>query len=141
MLSDGIQKTLPVRDFEWRDRWPNFWPREFSCRHCGEYYHHERLLDKLQSLRFLIDKPLKINSGHRCEEHNKKVGGAKNSQHLTMAVDISLTGHDRWMMVNLAKSLGFTGIGYGATFLHLDLREKPAEWFYPDSKQYWPAPD
>jgi len=140
MIEEGLHKKLPVRDGDWKDRWPNFWPRELACRHCSQYYHDEKFLEKLQALRYLVDKPFKINSGHRCEEHNRNIGGAKKSRHLRIAVDISLQGQDRWMMVDLAKSLGFTGIGYGSNFLHLDMRESPAEWFYPDSKQYWAAP-
>lgn len=36
----------------------------------------------LDPLRELYDKPIKINSGFRSPEVNKKVGGAKNSGHM-----------------------------------------------------------
>lgn len=144
MLKSGIHSKAPKITDEWRERWPDFVPAEFACKHCGEYFHDEQFLDKLQAFRYLIDKPLVINSGHRCEAHNKAVGGAQKradgsggSQHLKVAADISLTGRDRHAMAALAKNLGFTGIGYGSTFLHLDMRPNPAEWYYPNSKQYW----
>lgn len=137
-LPDGIYAKAPIPTEYWKDRWPNFSPKEFACPHCGEYVHDTKFLDKLQALRFLVDKPFKINSGHRCKIHNERVGGAKASQHLNIAADISLNGHDRHDMANLADSLGFTGIGYGRTFLHVDLRDGPKKrWFYPDSKASW----
>jgi hypothetical protein len=38
-------------------------------------------LNVLQPLREYIGKPIKINSGYRCEELNKKIGGSKTSSH------------------------------------------------------------
>lgn len=44
----------------------------------------------LEPLRVKYAKPIMINSGYRCQRLNKKVGGAKNSQHLTgKAADIT----------------------------------------------------
>lgn len=137
VFKEGLHAKSPKPNDAWRERWPDFVPAEFACKSSGQYFHDEKFLDKLQALRYLLDKPMRINSGHRSVEHNKSVGGAPKSQHLKIAVDISLTGHDRHEMVALAKNLGFTGIGYGSTFLHLDLRDNPAEWYYPNSKQYW----
>lgn len=135
--SDGLYARAPDVTDEWRERWPNFQPRELACKCCGQYFHDEKFLDKLQALRYLLNKPIRINSGHRCEKNNKAQGGAKKSQHLRMAVDISLVNQDRHDLVKLAKSLGFTGIGYGSTFLHLDIRAKPAFWYYTGSQQFW----
>lgn len=137
---DGIYAKAPLPHALWEDRWPNFTAAEFACKHCGQYVHSAKFLDKIQALRFLIDKPFKINSGHRCKIHNAKITGNPNSrsQHLNIAADIDLTGHDRHEMANLADSLGFTGIGFGKTFLHVDLRPGPkVTWFYPDSKESW----
>jgi len=137
-LPNGIYAKAPIPNDYWRDRWPNFTPSELACPHCGQYVHNKQFLDKLQALRFLVGKPFKVNSGHRCKIHNEKVGGAKASQHLDLAADISLEGHDRHILSNLADSLGFTGIGYGKTFIHLDMRKGPvARWFYPGSRDDW----
>jgi len=41
----------------------------------------ELTLNVLQPLRTLINKPIRINSGFRCEQVNKAVGGVDTSQH------------------------------------------------------------
>lgn len=44
----------------------------------------------LDPLREAYDKPIRVNSGFRCEKLNKKVGGSKTSDHLHgMAADIT----------------------------------------------------
>lgn len=40
------------------------------------------VLERLDLVRAHIDKPIHINSGYRCKELNKKVGGAENSYHM-----------------------------------------------------------
>ena len=40
-----------------------------------------KVLEMLDLVRANIDKPVFINSGYRCEELNKAVGGAENSYH------------------------------------------------------------
>lgn len=43
----------------------------------------------LDPLREWYGKPIRVNSGYRCEALNNAIGGAKNSQHTTgMAADI-----------------------------------------------------
>ena len=43
----------------------------------------ERLVENvLDPARTLLGKPISVSSGFRCEELNRRVGGAKNSQHL-----------------------------------------------------------
>jgi len=113
----------------WDDaRWPNFSRAEMSCRHCGAYYHHPQFLDALQTLRRDLGRPLRVLSAHRCALHNAAVGGAPLSQHLQMAVDISLRDHDRGQIASAAKAAGFSGFGYYFTFLHLDMG-RPRYWF------------
>lgn len=109
-------------------RWPHFTKAEFSCRHCGAYYHAPYFFDALQRLRRDLGRPLHILSAHRCALHNAAVGGAPLSQHLTMATDISLKGHDRKAIVLAARAAGFRGFGYYVTFLHLDLGRQ-RHWF------------
>jgi hypothetical protein len=47
----------------------------------------------LQPVRDLYGKPIHINSGYRCVELNRAVGGAVNSQHIQgRAADISVGG-------------------------------------------------
>lgn len=142
---------LTVEDFRrehtgWH--WPHFSPEELACKcggkYCGgEYFHDPEFLDALEALRADVGRPLVINSGHRCEGHNAAVGGAvpsktsPGSMHLKIATDISLRGHDRHKLRDKAISRGFTGRGYGRTFLHLDRRKATATWFYGDSANAW----
>ena len=133
----------------WHLRWPHFHPAELACKHCGELPEvlDTELLDRLEILRKVIDRPLRINSGHRCRQHNLLVGGAAYSQHKSLAVDLSLTGHDPLNLFSHARNLGFLGIGLGDSFIHLDMRREvdghqPARkltvWFYSSSgKKKW----
>lgn len=93
------------------------------------------LAEQLQILRDEIGVPIHIISGYRTPRHNKVIGGAKFSQHLqAKAADCvvkSLTPAQLKKIVErLIKEnkLWFGGIGEYKTFLHLDIRNKPARW-------------
>lgn len=124
-------------------RWPNFTPQELACkcggRHCrGEYFHTPELLDALQALREAMGRPLVVTSGRRCHGHNRAVGGASRSQHmLAIAVDVSLMGHDPCELARQAVKAGFKGIGFGRSFLHLDMRTGFTPFHYPDGEKHW----
>lgn len=95
-----------------------------------------RLLDNLSVLRRMLDRPVTINSAYRSAYHNARVGGAVFSQHLKgTAADLSTAGQDRWTVLAFSKAVGFTGFGYYNTFLHVDIRQSPAEW----GKERWNA--
>jgi len=50
-------------------------------------------INVLQPLRDAIGAPVLVNSGYRCKELNKRVGGAENSQHMYgQAADITVIG-------------------------------------------------
>lgn len=78
-------------------------------------------------------RPLTVTSGYRDPAYNKKVGGAKKSQHmLGNAVDISgaeFTNEERKQLVAIASSVGINGIGvYNDKSLHFDARSYKAAW-------------
>ncbi len=93
------------------------------------------IMEKLQTMRIMWGKPVKITSGIRSPEHNRAVGGSVNSRHLSgLAVDIGI-GHlspaDRYEIISLAFRLRFDGIGISKDFIHLDTgRSSKALWFY-----------
>jgi zinc D-Ala-D-Ala carboxypeptidase len=125
-------------DTDWR--WPHFSATELSCqchRYCkGEYYHDPAFLDALEAMRALVG-PLNINSARRCPGHNAAVGGARASMHMrTIAADIAIAGHDRKALAQSALKAGFRGIGYGRTFIHVDLGVRRA-WTYPGAMPAW----
>jgi len=102
-------------------RWPNFSSPEMACRHCGEIYHWSEFMDRLQQARILAAKPFRIHSAHRCSLHNARIGGAPLSQHLKLAADIGLSGHEPRELYKSCRAAGFTGFGFYQTFLHIDL--------------------
>ena len=117
-------------------RWPNFHPSEFACKFSGEYYHWPEFIDRLQAARTAIGRPFKINSGHRSYYHNMRVGGSANSQHLKLAVDISLHGHDNHELRLALREAGFQGFGYYNSFIHVDLGRQRF-WFGKGAKSSW----
>ncbi len=144
MGSRKLFKTAQAAPWD-QERWPNFTAGELKCRCApadkgcaGEYFHDVRFLDALQRLRDLAGKPLAINSGRRCSVRNASVGGASKSQHKeAIAADISLNGHDAAHLARLAVKAGFTGIGFGRTFLHVDMREHRTAFHYPGGQAAW----
>ncbi|MGB6229571.1 MAG: D-Ala-D-Ala carboxypeptidase family metallohydrolase, partial [Litorimonas sp.] len=99
-----------------RWRWPNFTPAEMACRHCGEAHHWPDFMDALQAARDRVGRPFRILSAHRCALHNARVGGAPRSEHLSLAVDIALRGHDPGALHRALREAGFTGFGFYTTF-------------------------
>ncbi|MDO5704250.1 MAG: D-Ala-D-Ala carboxypeptidase family metallohydrolase [Paracoccus sp. (in: a-proteobacteria)] len=104
-------------------RWPNFWPAEIACRGTDRILVNEDALDRLQSLRDALGRPLIVNSAYRSPEHNTRVGGAKASKHLSgTAFDVSMANHDPASFITAARKAGFAGIGTypRSNFIHID---------------------
>lgn len=69
---------------------------------------------------------LVVTSGARCEEHNRSVGGAKNSAHvLCLAADIEcIDNNHKWIMKRYLYNQNIKRIGDGVAkgkFLHFDI--------------------
>jgi zinc D-Ala-D-Ala carboxypeptidase len=102
----------------------NFSRHEFACRcGCGLAHPTPALVRGLQKVRDLAGIPLEVISGSRCEAHNKAEGGKLTSAHLTGdAADLRAeSGTARFLIVRAAVQAGFTRIGIGRTFVHLDV--------------------
>lgn len=113
----------------------NFSSSEFKCPCCGKIDMLDTLLDGLQKVRYAYRRGIKINSGYRCVAHNADVGGSSNSSHLNgSAVDVAVSNsQQRFSLIKEAIYAGFTRIGVGATFIHLDVdTTKPQQvcWIY-----------
>ena len=118
-------------------RWPDFSRAEMACRHCGAFQAWPAFMDALQAARDRVGRPFRILSGHRCSLHNARVGGAPRSQHLRLAVDIGLHGHDPGALHAALRASGFTGFGFYSTFIHADMGP-PRHWFgSAKAKQQW----
>jgi len=75
--------------------------------------------------------PLKVISGFRSPSYNRRVGGARKSQHTSgNAIDIDvrhLSIEQRQELIKNASALGYKGIGVYANSIHLDM----------GSRRYW----
>lgn len=91
----------------------------------------KRLVDVLDKIRERVGRPVYIESGYRCEDHNREVGGVPNSQHvLGTAADITVDDISIDELADIAKECGADGVGryYGLQFVHIDVRGYDAEW-------------
>ena len=113
----------------------------FACPCCGAIKLNSEVIEKLDILRANINLPVIITSACRCEEHNERVGGKKNSEHLvthengTEGVDIEIpNSHYRHevLRVNFEEQL-FNRIGIAHDFMHLGIsldHPKKVTWLY-----------
>lgn len=116
---------------------PHFSRSEFRCHGQGKPGHDDThdtnvdpgLLDVLENIRALTGAPLAIVSGKRCAWWNRKVKGAKLSQHLlTTAADIP-PGR---ATARQAFDAGARGVGTkGGWAIHVDTRPgRRRNWIY-----------
>ena len=105
-------------------RWPSFSPAEIACRGTGAIKINTEAMDKLQSLRNRLGKPMIVLSGYRSPAHHKSVGGAPHSKHMDgTAFDIAMSNHDPAAFEAAARAVGFLGFGTypRSGFMHIDL--------------------
>lgn len=116
----------------------NFKVSEFACNGvgcCSTVKIDTALVSYLQKIRDYFGATVTINSGYRCETHNKAVGGATGSKHrLGMAADIVVKGVKPAEVAKYAESIGILGIGLYETasdgyFVHIDTRTTKAFWY------------
>jgi len=113
----GLNKNPP------RDLWRNI-------------AHTAQVLDRLRGL---MGAPIQTTSVYRSPAYNKKVGGAKHSQHLKFcAVDFivkSQSGPAQWASVlrqlrsdGSREKMFKGGVGVYPSFVHVDTRGRNADW-------------
>lgn len=120
----------------------NFNKREFNSkdgkRMPEEVLENVKVLAvQLQALRDHLGVPIHINSGYRSPEHNKRIGGVKNSQHvLGKAADITVRDTSPSelfgiieLLIQQSKMLQ-GGLGLYNGFVHYDIRGTKARWDY-----------
>ena len=81
-----------------------------------------RLMAKVQNH---FGRPLHIVSGCRSRKHNRRIGGARRSQHLyCKAVDFSIPGVSKYRVAKFLRRLpgrGGVGLYCRSSFVHLDI--------------------
>jgi len=84
----------------------NFSSSEFECPHCHQSPMDPLLISILQIIRNYVKLPIVVNSGYRCPEHNKRVGGVANSQHIFgKAADIYVEGWSNKQLLDVIRAL------------------------------------
>lgn len=137
---------MKINDFQLSE---HFNLQEFECPCCGLVKVSPKLIAALEILRTELGRPVAIESGFRCKQHqralyniintDRRLRGKsplkvpRNSLHTKgLAADIdALIEEDDIIMY---ERLGFTGIGWG-TKAHLDVRDlatgqQPITWEY-----------
>lgn len=111
----------------------NFKSTEFDCHGagcCGKTNIDEELVGILQQIRASFGQAVTINSGYRCNTHNKSVGGASKSKHTVgMAADIVVKGVKPEEVAKYAESIGVKGIGLYKWGCHVDTRTTKSFWY------------
>jgi len=111
----------------------NFQAWEFRCHCCGRVKVDEKLTQGLQKLRDKIARPITVTSGFRCDNHNKDVGGATNSLHLTgQAADITCDMPILMLYYHAISIPEFRDGGVGLypdkNIVHVDVRNGRTRW-------------
>jgi uncharacterized protein YcbK (DUF882 family) len=119
----------------------NFNRQEFDCKDGtkvpDEFLPNvQEVANNLQILRDYLKVPVRVTgSGYRTKSYNKKVGGAKFSQHLTASgADINADGYTPKELAKEIEKLikeekmKQGGIGVYKGFVHYDIRGTKARW-------------
>lgn len=118
----------------------NFNLIEFACKDGTQVPDNlicnvQTLAENLQVLRDHLGEPVRLNSGYRTPTYNKRIGGAKNSQHvLAKAADITVKSKTPRQLATIIEKLIAAGkmkqggIGIYPGFTHYDVRGVKARW-------------
>jgi hypothetical protein len=109
----------------------NFKVGEFDCKcgQCDRVLVDEDLVKWLQLIRDHFGGSVHVNSGYRCPDHNKKVGGSATSHHMRgMAADIRVQGATPTQVARYAEIIGVQRIGLYDCFVHIGSDNRKRFW-------------
>lgn len=128
-LLDAVNKP----DRETEDFWDGikyFKREEFKCK-CGEYCDgfpvepQRKLITVADRVREHFGKAAIVSSGVRCNNHNKKVGGAATSRHLQgKAMDFCIRGKSATQTLAYVQTLPAVRYAYAIdkNYVHMDVK-------------------
>lgn len=128
----------PNKDFDFvsSKRYVSKWFADDEFRRCSPQCRREDMNDDLicllDKLRSVCGFPLTLTCAYRSPDYDRRKGRSGTSWHCKgCAVDIYCdSSAKRFVIVRYAISLGFTGVGIGENFVHLDMRPVPCMWHY-----------
>lgn len=107
---------------------------EFACKCCGVSKMQDSTTQMADAAREKAGIPFYINSGYRCEAHNRAVGGKQDSAHTKgYAFDVRINEDTKATILGALKTVGFKRIGIASNFIHVDndpSLPSPANWVY-----------
>lgn len=123
----------------------HFKVREFACRDGSDkVLISENLVKGLEILRDRLNTKyqgevyIQITSGYRTYQHNRRIGGARQSLHLSgLAADIKafhihpVSGKEQVppnIVRQIADEINFGGVGKYSTFTHVDVYGSKRRW-------------
>ena len=101
----------------------NFNRAEYACKcGCGRTDIKAELVRKVQEVRDILGKSIRINSGIRCIRHNGNIGSAETSSHIDgWAADLQTKGSAaRYEMLKAVMQV-FDRVGIAKNFIHVDI--------------------
>lgn len=106
------------------NKYPHFQASEFArCKPaCSISDMDEAFMNKVEQARIVADIPFIINSAYRTFGYEIEQGRSGNSSHCKgLALDIKcLNSWHRFTIVSALIKVGFSRIGIGKTFIHVD---------------------
>jgi uncharacterized protein YcbK (DUF882 family) len=95
---------------------------ELRCRCCGALVIDTTFRIRLNLSRSLAGFPFIVDSGHRCEKHNRDEGSTSQNHVVGKAADIRcFDDSKRFRMVKAMIEAGMLGIGIGPKYVHCDI--------------------
>lgn len=119
-MNSGPSKNLSWSELRCKDgtEYPQVWRDSRAIK----------LALMFETIRGCWNRPIKINSAYRSESWNRKIGGARFSQHVQgRALDMEPPNGielDEFYktILEFVDELGIRGIGLYKTFVHVDIR-------------------
>ena len=109
-----------------------FTDKELQCKCCGKLIIDRVFIARLNNARAVAGFPFVVNSGYRCEKHNRDEGSTSQNHVFGQAADIRcFDDSKRFRMVKAMMDAGMLGIGIGPKYVHCDInRELGHIWTY-----------